>query len=68
MPLAVEVENVAEELQIVLVQLQCDTILKQKYVEVGIPETRILHISFTKKVSEPTPLLQGFLHCLEEHM
>lgn len=37
-PFAVEVDNVAEELQMELVELQCDTILKQKYVELGIPE------------------------------
>lgn len=37
-PFAVEIDNVAEELQMELVELQCDTILKQKYAEVGIPE------------------------------
>ena len=35
---AVEIDNVAEELQMELVELQCDSILKQKYAEVGIPE------------------------------
>ena len=37
-PFAVEIDNVAEELQMELVELQCDTILKQKYAELGIPE------------------------------
>lgn len=37
-PFAVEIDNVAEELQMELVELQCDSILKQKYAEVGIPE------------------------------
>ena len=38
MPFAVKVDTVAEELQMELVELQCDTILKQKYAEVEIPE------------------------------
>ncbi|CAM4567714.1 unnamed protein product [Caretta caretta] len=37
-PFAVEIDNVAEEMQMDLVELQCDTILKQKYTDVGIPE------------------------------
>uniref|UniRef100_A0A8C3IDC5 Uncharacterized protein n=1 Tax=Chrysemys picta bellii TaxID=8478 RepID=A0A8C3IDC5_CHRPI len=37
-PFAVEIDNVAEEMQMELVELQCDTILKQKYTDVGIPE------------------------------
>ncbi|XP_067949860.1 general transcription factor II-I repeat domain-containing protein 2-like [Watersipora subatra] len=37
-PFAVEIDAIAEELQMELVELQCDTILKQKYAEVGIPE------------------------------
>uniref|UniRef100_A0A452IFC9 HAT C-terminal dimerisation domain-containing protein n=1 Tax=Gopherus agassizii TaxID=38772 RepID=A0A452IFC9_9SAUR len=36
-PFAVEIDYVAEEMQIELVELQCDTILKQKYTDVGIP-------------------------------
>ncbi|CAM2111611.1 unnamed protein product [Caretta caretta] len=37
-PFAVEIDNVAEEMQMELVELQCGTILKQKYTDVGIPE------------------------------
>jgi len=37
-PFAVEIENIAEELQMELVDLQCDSILKQKYSDVGILE------------------------------
>uniref|UniRef100_A0A8C3ISY3 Uncharacterized protein n=1 Tax=Chrysemys picta bellii TaxID=8478 RepID=A0A8C3ISY3_CHRPI len=36
-PFAEETDNVAEEIQMELVELQCDTILKQKYADVGIP-------------------------------
>ncbi|KAH1178575.1 hypothetical protein KIL84_012277 [Mauremys mutica] len=35
---AVDIDSVAEEMQMELVELQCDTILKQKYTNVGIPE------------------------------
>ena len=38
MPVAVKIYTVAEELQMELVELQCDTVLKQKYAEVEIPE------------------------------
>ena len=38
MPFAVKVDTVAEELQMELVELRCDTFLKQKYAEVEIPE------------------------------
>ncbi|KAG6924593.1 GTF2I repeat domain containing 2 [Chelydra serpentina] len=37
-PFAVEIDNVAEEMQRELVELQCNTILKQKYTDVGNPE------------------------------
>ena len=37
-PFAVDVESVAEEIQMELVELQCDSILKQKYFDVGILE------------------------------
>ncbi|XP_043409097.1 general transcription factor II-I repeat domain-containing protein 2B-like [Chelonia mydas] len=37
-PFAMVTDNVAEEMQMELVELQCDTILKQKYTDVGIPE------------------------------
>jgi len=37
-PFAVDVESVPVELQMELVELQCDTILKQKYTEIGIPD------------------------------
>ena len=37
-PLLVDVETVSEDLQMELMELQCDTLLKQKYAEVGIPE------------------------------
>ncbi|KAG6924773.1 GTF2I repeat domain containing 2B [Chelydra serpentina] len=37
-PFAVEIDNVAEEMQMELVERQCDTVLKQTYTDVGIPE------------------------------
>jgi len=37
-PFAVDVESVSEEIQMELVELQCDSILKQKYNDVGVPE------------------------------
>ena len=37
-PLVVDVETVREDLQMELMELQCDTLLRQKYAEVGIPE------------------------------
>uniref|UniRef100_A0A452IGD8 HAT C-terminal dimerisation domain-containing protein n=1 Tax=Gopherus agassizii TaxID=38772 RepID=A0A452IGD8_9SAUR len=37
-PFAVEIDCVAEEMQMELVELQCGTILKQKSTDVGIPE------------------------------
>ena len=37
-PLLVDVETVSEDLQMELMELQCDNLLKQKYAEVGIPE------------------------------
>ena len=37
-PFAVQIDGVAEELQIELVELQIDTILKQKHADVGIPK------------------------------
>jgi len=37
-PFSVDVESVDEDIQMELVELQCDTILKQKYSDVGIPE------------------------------
>ena len=38
MPFAVGINTVAEELQMELVELQCDTVLKQNYAEVEIPK------------------------------
>ncbi|KAM3936090.1 general transcription factor II-I repeat domain-containing protein 2B-like [Leptodactylus fuscus] len=37
-PFAVDVQSVPEEVQMELLDLQCDTILKQKYTDVGVPE------------------------------
>ena len=37
-PLLVDVETVSEDLQMEFMELQCDTLLKQKYADVGIPE------------------------------
>ncbi|MBN3323638.1 GTD2B protein, partial [Atractosteus spatula] len=37
-PFAVEVDSVSEEFQMDIVELQCDTILKQKYMDVGDPD------------------------------
>jgi hypothetical protein len=37
-PFSVDVETVSDELQMELLELQCDSILKQKYVDIGVPE------------------------------
>ena len=37
-PFAVKIDSVAEELQMELAEFQCDTILKQKYADEGIPK------------------------------
>uniref|UniRef100_A0A2C9LZ39 HAT C-terminal dimerisation domain-containing protein n=1 Tax=Biomphalaria glabrata TaxID=6526 RepID=A0A2C9LZ39_BIOGL len=37
-PFAVDVKNVPEEVQMELLDLQCDTVLKQKYTDVGVPD------------------------------
>lgn len=37
-PLSVDVETVEENLQLELIELQCDSILKQKFMEVGVPK------------------------------
>ncbi|KAM4026817.1 general transcription factor II-I repeat domain-containing protein 2-like [Anomaloglossus baeobatrachus] len=37
-PFAVDVSCVSEDLQMELVDLQCDTILKQKYMDIGVPD------------------------------
>ncbi|XP_066213931.1 general transcription factor II-I repeat domain-containing protein 2-like [Saccopteryx leptura] len=37
-PFAIDVQSVPEEVQMELLDLQCDTILKQKYADVGVPD------------------------------
>ncbi|XP_066239740.1 general transcription factor II-I repeat domain-containing protein 2-like [Saccopteryx leptura] len=37
-PFTVDVQSVPEEVQMELLDLQCDTILKQKYADVGVPD------------------------------
>ena len=37
-PFAVKIDSVAKELQMELAELQCNTILKQKYADKGIPK------------------------------
>ena len=37
-PFAVEVDDVSEEVQMEVLDLQCDTVLKQKYTHVGVPD------------------------------
>ena len=36
-PVSIDVETVEDNLQLELIEIQCDSILKQKYMEVGIP-------------------------------
>ena len=62
MPFAVKVDIVAEELQMELVELQCDTILKQKYVEVEIPEfyTFLPRERFPKLLSAAARIIATF--------
>ncbi|XP_075692926.1 general transcription factor II-I repeat domain-containing protein 2-like [Rhinoderma darwinii] len=37
-PFAVDVACVSEDLQMEIVDLQCDTVLKQKYMDIGVPD------------------------------
>ena len=37
-PFTVDAKNVPEEVQMELLDLQCDTVLKQKYADVGVPD------------------------------
>lgn len=37
-PLAIDVDTVKESIQMELIEIQCDSVLKQKYADVGIPE------------------------------
>ena len=62
MPFAVKVDTVAEELQMELVELQCDTILKQKYAEVKIPEfyTFLPRKRFAKLLSAAARIIAMF--------
>ena len=61
-PFAVEIGNEAEELPMELVELQCDTILKQKYAEVRIPEfyTFLSRERFTKLLSAAARIIAMF--------
>ena len=36
-PFAVDAESVSEEVQMELLNLQCDIVLRQKYTDVGVP-------------------------------
>ena len=60
MPFAVKVDT--EELQMELVELQCDTILKQKYAEVEIPEfyTFLPRERFSKLLSASARIITMF--------
>ena len=62
MPFAVEIDTVAEELQMELVELQCDTVLKQKYAEVEIPEfyTFLSRERFPKLLSAAVRIIAMF--------
>lgn len=37
-PFAVEVDSVSEDIQMELLELQCDTVLKQKFQDIGVPD------------------------------
>ena len=62
MPFAVKIDTVAEELQMELVELQCDTVLKQKYAEVEIPEfyTFLSRERFPKLLSAAARIIAMF--------
>ena len=62
MPFAVEIDVVAEELQMELVELRCDTVLKQKYAEVENPEfyTFLSRERFPKLLSAPARIIAMF--------
>ena len=62
MPFAVEIDTVAEELQMELMELQCDTVLKQKYAEVEIPEfyTFLSRERFPKLLSAAARIIAMF--------
>lgn len=61
-PLSIDIEIVDENLQIELIEMQCDSLLKQKYTEVGIPEfyTFLLADRFPKVLSFVTRILAMF--------
>ena len=65
-PFAVVVDDVSEELQMELLDLQCDTVLKQKYMDVGVSH----FYKFLLREKFPNfsmPLLESW-QCLAVHM
>jgi len=61
-PFPVDVESVSVELPMELVELQCDTILKQKCTEIGIPDfyTYLSRIRFPKLLAAAASIMAMF--------
>jgi len=61
-PFAVDAESISEEVQMELLNLQCDTVLKQKYTDVGVPEfhTFLSREKYPKLVSAAAEIMAMF--------
>ena len=61
-PFAVDAESVSEEVQIELLNLQCDTVLKEKYTDIGVPEfyTFLSRQKYPKLVSAVAEMMAMF--------
>ena len=61
-PFAVEVDGVSEVVQMEMLNLQCDTVLKQKYTDVGVPDFYkfLLPEKFMKLVSVAASIMAMF--------
>ena len=61
-PFAVDAESTSEEVHMELLDLQCDTVLKQKYTDVGVPEfhTFLSREKYPKLLSAATEIMAMF--------
>jgi len=61
-PFAVDAENASEEVQMDVLDLQCDTILKQKYMDAGVPDFYkfLSRAKYPKLVSAATEIMAMF--------
>ena len=61
-PLAVDIDKVSEDMKMELVELQSDTVLKQNYMDIGVPEFYkfLSRDKFPKLLSESTKIMTMF--------